>query len=100
MSRHQLGIFFATIHIGNLPPWPIQRGERRFLPFAGNNRDHDGKPEGREAHDSGEDEADASQDPRENPRASKNFDAQIREDRTAIRTQCREKALPVARLRS
>src|ERR1700730_9554808 len=80
-SRHPLGLFLATFHIGNLPSWLIEPGKRCFLPFAGNGRDHDGKSEGQDADESREDESEASQNPGKDPRAPKNFDAQIGRNR-------------------
>jgi hypothetical protein len=74
VSRNPLGLFF------DLPSRPIEPGERCFLPFAGDGRDHDGKPERRDADEPCEAKAEASQDPCKDPRVPKTFDAQIREN--------------------
>ena len=60
---------------------------QRFLWFARDGRDHDGKPKGRDAHDSREDEAEAAQNPAEKLRASRTFEAYIRENRRPQRPQ-------------
>jgi hypothetical protein len=75
-TLHQLGFFFAILHIANPPSRWIEPGERCFLP-SGNGRDHNGKPEGRDAHYKSDCEAGAPQ----NSRAPNTFDAQIGKDR-------------------
>ena len=63
MGRNPLGLFFAVLHKSDRPPRSIEPRERCFLPFVGNGRDHDGKPERHDARDPREDKADASQNP-------------------------------------
>ena len=69
-SRVEAACFFFT-NVRRIAIAVDRAPRRYFRPFGGNGRDHDGEPKGHDAHDSCEDEAEAPQDPCENPHASK-----------------------------